>query len=118
MIGSLKHARSAGGNKAAIVQVLVLVALVVGLIAVLTGCGGGLEGTWSNDQEGTVVITGDKISVDDGSEFGLDFTYKIDGDNLLLTLEGLVTDQPVPYKLDGDTLTLSMEGESVTFTRK
>jgi hypothetical protein len=117
--GSNKRGRSIWGNKAALMAALLLVGVLILLVATVVGCGGGLQGTWANDKEGTAVITGDKISVVDGSGTKFDFTYKVDGNNLLLSMEGLITDQPVPYTLDGDKLTLTMEGQDpVTFTRK
>jgi hypothetical protein len=84
-----------------------------------TGCGGSsLQGTWlASDGSETVVVTSDKISVDTGGTT-MDFTYKVDGDNLVITMEGLGS-MEVPYKLDGDSLTLSMEGgDSMTYSRQ
>jgi hypothetical protein len=118
--GLKKRGRSVWGNKAALMAVLLLVALLVVLVVAVAGCGGGgLQGTWVSDKEGTAVITGDKISVVDADGTQFEFTYKVEGDTLLLSMEGLITDQPVPYKLDGDKLTLTMDGEdAVTFSRK
>jgi hypothetical protein len=120
MTGAFKCARLSDGKKAAIVSVLVLAALMIGLVLSVAACGGGgLEGTWVSEKDGeTVVITADKISVESESTGKLEFTYKVDGDQLLLSMEGLATDMPATYKLDGDTLTISSDGEDSVYTRK
>jgi uncharacterized lipoprotein YehR (DUF1307 family) len=122
MTGSYKQGRKGltAGTKASLAQVLVLAAILVGLIFVFAGCGGGggLQGTWVNEQEGsTVVVTGDTIT-ETSSTGTLEFKYKAEGNTLNLTMEGITDALTMTYKLDGDTLTLTSQGEDMAYTRK
>lgn len=125
MTGSYKQGRKGltAGNTASIAQVLIVAAILVGIILVFAGCGGGgLQGTWVNQEKGeTVVITGDTITVTSdstGTTGTLEFNYTVDGNTLTLSMEGVADKMAATYKLDGDTLTMSANGEDTVYTRK
>ena len=85
-----------------VVGIALIVALMLGVIA----CGeASIVGKWQ-DADGVVVeLTSDgKMISGEESTAGLDITYKVDGDKLLITAMGF--EIPVKYVLDGDTLQL------------
>jgi hypothetical protein len=118
-MAGLKRTQPTGGNKAALAVVLVSAVLLISMLGVFAGCGGAsLEGTWVSDDKGeTVVITGDTVTMSDGT-MELEFTYELEGDQIVLSMEGLSEPLPATYKLEGDKLTITADGDVTVYTRK
>ena len=96
-------------------------------VLTLTGCGGGgggggdAEGTWVDEEEGTIVIeSGGSASITQSAE-PVPLEWEMDGNVVQFTFEG--EDEVISEAtLDGDVLTFRLEDfsqdEPVTFTRQ
>lgn len=109
------------------VWLLCLVALLVGLSAMLVACGGGndFEGTWVKEgEEGAMVIE----KADDGydvtikgkesDESGFTLTATEEGDELVIKDPTGETQEMISMTVDGDTLTMKSGEETQELTRK
>ncbi len=99
-------------SKSSIFKAVGITILAIGIVLAFSGCGGdsgGLVGKWENTDIGEKLeFTSDgAFIVDSETEGHLEFTYKIDGDNLVLGMEGLEATTPTPFSVDGDTLTVT-----------
>jgi hypothetical protein len=88
------------------------------LLGVLASCANTLSGTYV-DSTGIVKLTfdGDKVTYSSGVgalSLTLEGTYKIDGDEITLTIDGSPINGTLPYDKDGKTITIG----GVTYTKK
>ena len=68
-------------------------AAAIAAVAVLGACGGSgsdVEGTYTNDEEGTIELLSDGTGTLTQSGDPADFTYEVDGDTLELSIDGEV----------------------------
>jgi hypothetical protein len=75
------------------------------------GAGGGVVGSWRNQQGSTLQLNPDETAILNGQQF----RYTNDGSTL--TLIGSDGSMPFPYSLSGNTLTVSVQGQTVVYTR-
>jgi hypothetical protein len=107
-VGRCKVSHSLKG----VLRVMGIAVLILGLVLIFSGCGGGsgsIVGKWSNAERGeTIEFTSDgRMLVDSDAEGSFEFTYKIDGNSLVLGMEGFEATTPTAFSLDGDTLTVT-----------
>ena len=104
--------------KKSVIRIFSLALLAIMLLGVLTSCVNTLSGTYV-DSTGIVKLTfdGDKVTYSSGIgplSITLDGTYKIDGDEITLTIDGSPINGTLPFAKDGKTITIG----GVTYTKE